>query len=80
MDKLQAERERGISIDTKLRRLESRHYFANIIDTPGHKDYVHNMITGSSQVCSLVQNRVRCFDYKLINPTVVSCQIQNHAL
>ena len=53
MDKLQAERERGLSIDTKLRRLESRQYFVNIIDTPGHSDYVHNMITGSSQVSTL---------------------------
>ena len=50
MDKLQAERERGISIDTKLRRLETRNYYVNIIDAPGHIDYVHNMITGSSQV------------------------------
>ena len=50
MDKLASERERGISIDTKLRRLETRNYFVNIIDAPGHPDYVHNMITGSSQV------------------------------
>ncbi|XP_060556088.1 elongation factor 1-alpha-like [Ruditapes philippinarum] len=49
MDKLQAEREKGISIDTKLRRLETRNYYVNIIDAPGHIDYVHNMITGSSQ-------------------------------
>jgi elongation factor 1-alpha len=54
MDKLQAEREKGISIDTKLRRLETRNYYVNIIDAPGHIDYVHNMITGSSQVNMLI--------------------------
>lgn len=54
MDKLQAEREKGISIDTKLRRLETRNYYVNIIDAPGHTDYVHNMITGSSQVARMI--------------------------
>ena len=60
MDKLQAERERGISIDTKLRRLESRQFYVNIIDTPGHSDYVHNMITGSSQVSSSLSKYFSC--------------------
>ncbi|WAR28680.1 EF1A2-like protein [Mya arenaria] len=49
MDKLMAERERGISIDTKLRRIESRNYYVNVIDAPGHTDYCHNLITGTSQ-------------------------------
>jgi len=50
MDKLAAERERGISIDTKLRRIETRNFYVNIIDAPGHPDYCHNMLTGASQV------------------------------
>jgi len=50
MDKLKAERQRGISIDSKLRRFETEDRNIIIIDAPGHRNYVHNMITGSSQV------------------------------
>jgi len=86
MDRLKEERERGVTIDVMHQRFDTPKYYFTIIDAPGHRDFVKNMITGASQadaallVCSAKegvqeQTKEHVFLIKVLGVGQIICAI-----